>query len=43
MEPRKKEKKEAVAVPKVLVQGKKMNEMEIKASVNVCCTWQRIN
>lgn len=43
METKKKEKRETKMVPKVMVQGKKMKEMEIKASINTCCTWQYVN
>jgi len=37
------EKKFKASAPKVIVTPKKMNEMQIKASVNLCCTWQHIS
>ena len=36
-------KTKAIKISKVLVKGRKMNEMKIKASANVCCTWQHVN
>lgn len=43
METIQKIKKETTPKHKVLVKVKKMNEMKIKASANVCCTWQNVN
>jgi len=43
MEVKKREKKVTPLKCKILVRGKKINEMEIKASLNTCCTWMHSN